>query len=61
MLPTHEWKIANNGLGGWDVALSVSAAVSHSIEGMCLHVLFSPFVSCGVAFFPPVGVVDFFA
>lgn len=43
LLPTHKWKIAKNGLGGWDIELSVFVAVSHSIKGMCLHVLFSSF------------------
>lgn len=45
LLPVDKWKIAKGGLDGWDVALSVSVAVSHSIQGMFLHFLFFYFVS----------------
>lgn len=41
LFPTHKWKIAKGGLDGWDVALTVSVAVSHSIEGTGLHILMS--------------------
>lgn len=50
-------KIARNGLDGWDVALSLFVAISHSFEGMCLHVLFPSLVFL-LSFLLPLPLAD---